>query len=76
MTVLGGPSPGAVIYEFLEFFFGGKAPCAAPLSAGYIVGGVAGNAVHLLAVGGAACAVIALCGGLTPGVVAAVATGG
>ena len=76
MTVLGGPSPGAVIYEFLEFFFGWKAPCAAPLSAGYIVGGVAGNAVHLLGEGGAgAGAVIALCGGLAPGVVAAIVTG-
>ena len=51
MTVLDGPLTGAVVSEFLEFCFCGEAPGAAPLFAGYIVGGVAGYAAHFLFVG-------------------------
>ena len=77
MTVLDGPLTGAVVSEFLEFCFCGEAPGAAPLFAGYIVGGVAGDVAHLLAVGGAVFfGVTALGGGFAPSVVIAVVSGG
>ena len=50
-TVLCCPGPGAVVEQFLKFGLGGQAPGAAPLLAGYIVGGVAAYVAEVLAVG-------------------------
>ena len=56
MTVyatLGGPLPGAFVFEFFHFSLGGQSPCAAPISTGCIVACIAAYIAHAFVIGAA-----------------------